>query len=103
MPLSTSSETRQPFVYCGAPRIHFVPLVLCDADSDHLQCDGEDPCQSCKDAGLECAFDHSRRESKTCAPKLSDCGASASVTKRCSTPCLARTMPTLTTRWHSAS
>ncbi|PWI63998.1 hypothetical protein PCL_00827 [Purpureocillium lilacinum] len=38
--------------------------VLCDADSDHLQCDGEDPCQRCKDAGLECAFDHSRRKSK---------------------------------------
>jgi len=38
--------------------------VLCDADFDHLQCDGEDPCQRCKDAGLECAFDHSRRESK---------------------------------------
>ncbi|OAQ65596.1 nitrate assimilation regulatory protein nirA [Purpureocillium lilacinum] len=28
------------------------------------RCDGEDPCQRCKDAGLECAFDHSRRESK---------------------------------------
>ncbi|GJN78591.1 hypothetical protein PLIIFM63780_002100 [Purpureocillium lilacinum] len=28
------------------------------------KCDGEDPCQRCKDAGLECAFDHSRRESK---------------------------------------
>ncbi|OAQ62582.1 fungal zn(2)-Cys(6) binuclear cluster domain-containing protein [Purpureocillium lilacinum] len=29
-----------------------------------MQCNGEDPCHRCTNAGLECAFDHSRRESK---------------------------------------
>ncbi|OAQ93891.1 nitrate assimilation regulatory protein nirA [Purpureocillium lilacinum] len=29
-----------------------------------MACDGEDPCERCKEAGLECVFDHSRRESK---------------------------------------
>ncbi|OAQ65631.1 nitrate assimilation regulatory protein nirA [Purpureocillium lilacinum] len=46
------------------PRRHQVRMACQHCRRKRAKCDGEDPCRRCKDAGLECAFDHSRRKSK---------------------------------------
>ncbi|UNI22306.1 hypothetical protein JDV02_008206 [Purpureocillium takamizusanense] len=46
------------------PRRHQVRMACQRCRRKRAKCDGEDPCERCKEAGLECLFDHSRRESK---------------------------------------
>ncbi|GJN76039.1 hypothetical protein PLICBS_010150 [Purpureocillium lilacinum] len=46
------------------PRRHQVRKACQHCRRKRAKCDGEDPCRRCKDAGLECAFDHSPRKSK---------------------------------------
>ncbi|KAJ6439029.1 Piwi, PAZ and DUF1785 domain protein [Purpureocillium lavendulum] len=45
-------------------KLHFWRLREFKWSRDCSGCNGENPCQRWKDAGLECAFDHTRRKSK---------------------------------------
>ncbi|KAJ6442323.1 2-deoxy-D-gluconate 3-dehydrogenase [Purpureocillium lavendulum] len=46
------------------PRRHQVRMACQRCRKKRAKCDGEDPCERCLEAGLECLFDNSRRESK---------------------------------------